>query len=148
MQTVETALELSPENLPDDIQPAGMDLKRRWYLYEEICPLCMSSADVDLTCRRPSQPKPGSESQGDVAESTTGRKRKQTCSHCHQEGHTKTKRGKLTCPVLVSINCSFSVHTCTFKVTIVQQTIIVFPENHRLYKRKVSRVTWMAKTQF
>jgi len=74
LRKVETALELSPENLPDDIQPAGMDLKR-WYLYEEIRPLCMSSADVDLTCPRPSQPKPGSESQN-VAESTAGRKRK------------------------------------------------------------------------
>jgi len=36
LRKVETALELSPENLPDYIQPAGMDLKRRWYLYEYV----------------------------------------------------------------------------------------------------------------
>jgi len=90
LRKVETALELSPENLPDYIQPAGMDLKRRWYLHEEIRPLYMNSADVDLTCPCPSQPKPGSESQGDVGKSTTGHKRKRTCSHCRQEGHTKT----------------------------------------------------------
>ena len=29
------------------------------------------------------------------------RKRKRTCSHCHREGHTKTKRGKVSCPELL-----------------------------------------------
>ena len=28
-------------------------------------------------------------------------KRKRACSHCHQEGHTKTKKGKITCPSLL-----------------------------------------------
>lgn len=105
-------LELDPDELPEEIQPSGMDLKRRWYLYEEIRPFCLSSKDIDLTCPCPSQPKPGRESESGIAsnrkrkhgqpEPGTKSKRKRTCSHCHQEGHTKTKKGKLTCPVLVS----------------------------------------------
>lgn len=98
----ETEFELDPDSLPEEIQPAGMDLKRRWYLYDEIRPFCMSSEDIDLTCPRPSQLKPGTESEESTPGTTSSRKRKRTCSYCHQEGHTKTKKGKLTCPMLVT----------------------------------------------
>ena len=54
----ETEFELDPNNLPEEIQPAGMDLKRRWYLYDEIRPFCMNSEDIDITYPYPSQPKP------------------------------------------------------------------------------------------
>ena len=31
----------------------------------------------------------------------TATKRKRACSHCRKEGHTKTKKGKITCPELM-----------------------------------------------
>ena len=86
-------------NLPEEIQLAGMDIKRRWYLYEEVRPLCMSSESVNLTCPCPSQPKPGSNM---VPDTSGSRKRKRTCSQCHEEQHTKTKKGKISCPQLLN----------------------------------------------
>ena len=35
LRNPETEFELDPNNLPEEIQPAGMDFKRRWHLYDE-----------------------------------------------------------------------------------------------------------------
>ena len=48
-----TPLELN--NLPEEIVPAGLDLKRQWYLYEQIR---HSALFADLSCPKPSLPKP------------------------------------------------------------------------------------------
>ena len=88
-----------------------MDLKRRWYLYE-IRPFCMGSEDMDLACPRPSQLKPETESEENTHGTTSSHKRKRTYSHCHQEGHTKTKKGKLTCPMLVAQSIVLLWFTC------------------------------------
>ena len=53
---------------------------------------------ANLTCPLPSS-QPPSTTTSDEQQTTL--KRKRACSHCHQPGHTKTKRGKITCPNLL-----------------------------------------------
>lgn len=72
-----------------------------------------SPETANITCPRPSDPKSSmnyaatlpmeSQAEGDSThDATKGKgKRKRTCSHCHLEGHTKTKKGKVTCPALL-----------------------------------------------
>ncbi len=90
------------DDLPTEISPKGMDLSRQWYLYDEIRQFCSSPEAAQLTCPRPKDPKPSTAAKQNAqpSDSTTG-KRKRTCSHCHEEGHTKTKRGKIACPKLL-----------------------------------------------
>ena len=71
---------------------------RQWYLYNEIRPFCSSPEATNLTCPLPSS-QPPSTTTSDKQQTTL--KRKRACSHCHQPGHTKTKRGKITCPNLL-----------------------------------------------
>jgi hypothetical protein len=114
----ELVVTISSENaidihkLPHEVIPKGLDLKRQWYLYEEISPFCSSPETASITCPRPTQPKSNSTAVSDLPSDPTANaptteqchtivKRKRTCSHCHQEGHTKTKRGKITCPQLL-----------------------------------------------
>lgn len=44
-------------SLPSVIQPAGLDSKRQWYLYEQIRPFCKPLTE-DLICPLPLVPKP------------------------------------------------------------------------------------------
>ena len=114
----ELVVTISSENaidihkLPHEVIPKGLDLKHQWYLYEEISPFCSSPETASITCPRPTQPKSNLTSVSDLPSDPiasaptmeqchTIAKRKRTCSHCHQEGHTKTKRGKITCPQLL-----------------------------------------------
>ena len=68
----ELAVMISSENtvdihkLPHDVIPKGLDLKRQWYLYEEISPFCSSSETASVTCPHPTQPKPNSTSTSDL----------------------------------------------------------------------------------
>ena len=39
---------------PDIIPIPSLDLKRQWYLYEEVSPLCINIS----SCDKPSEPKP------------------------------------------------------------------------------------------
>ena len=59
----------------------------------------MSSESADLTCPHPSEPMPGTQTTSDTGKSQKG---KRTCSHCSEEGHTKTKKGKISCPKLLN----------------------------------------------
>ncbi len=89
-----------------------MNLARKWYLFDEISRFCSSSQTARITCPQPSEPKPSSNStatserEGEASTSNATqdgkkRKRKRACSHCHLEGHTKTKKGIITCPTLL-----------------------------------------------
>jgi hypothetical protein len=105
---------LDPKDLPQEVVPKGMNATRRWYLFDEIAKFCSSPETARITCPRPSDPKPSvghaaslqTEGDSTTTDSTTTEgvgkgKRKRTCSHCHLEGHTKTKKGKVTCPALL-----------------------------------------------
>lgn len=88
------------QGLPNQFVPKGMDVNRKWYLFDEIAKFCSSSRTASITCPRPTLPKPSAVAQDKTAP-TVGAKRKRTCSHCHSEGHTKTKKGKISCPELL-----------------------------------------------
>lgn len=44
-------------DLPTIVTPSGMDVQRRWYLYEQVRPFCHSNLHVhvamDITCHKP-----------------------------------------------------------------------------------------------
>ena len=81
-----------PEGIfPQQIQAKGLDLERQWYLYEKIRPFCSCTLAGDITCPRPTEPKPTAGALAlehtDVVDGTTeatGTKRPQkpvTCSY-------------------------------------------------------------------
>ena len=43
---------------PTPILPKGLDAKRQWYLYDEIRPFCSTNLAKDVTCPKPSVPRP------------------------------------------------------------------------------------------
>jgi len=93
--------------MPPTITPAGMSAERQHYLYEKIRPFCSSEEAAALTCSRPaSQPV---ERTTQLRESKIKSTRK--CSHCHKPGHTKTVRGKISCPELLKIGLEFAFST-------------------------------------
>ena len=99
----ETEVRISPASttfsgLPAEITPKGLDITRQWYLYNEIRQFCSTPETATLTCPLPTSQRPSTSTS---EEPNTTSKRKRACSHCHQEGHTKTKRGKITCPSLL-----------------------------------------------
>lgn len=100
-----------PQALPEQVIPKGLSIVRRWYLFDEIARFCSSPETAAITCPRPNLPKPSSDSTV-ISQSTNASagtnavgggkgKRKRACGHCHLEGHTKTKKGKITCPALL-----------------------------------------------
>ena len=56
----------SSTNLPSVIHPKGLDAKRQWYLYDQICPYCNGEAK-NKTCPMPTCPKPCSSTPGSPA---------------------------------------------------------------------------------
>ena len=109
--TMSSEKTLDPQALPEQVIPKGLNIVRKWYLFDEIAKFCSSPETAAITCPHPNLPKPSSDdstaisqSEGNAsnnAEDGGKRKRKRTCSHCHLEGHTKTKKGKITCPALL-----------------------------------------------
>ena len=91
--------------------PSDMSKRLVHRQYMEACSVegrqCLSWATfqslwstlVPEICHCPSEPMPGTQTASDTGKS---RKRKRTCSHCHEEGHTKTKKGKISCPKLLN----------------------------------------------
>ena len=95
--------------LPEEVKPKGLELERQWYLYEKIRPLCHTNLARDLTCPKPTLPKPHGAKKKNMVTPTTvscasameedhsgivlaGTKRR-LCSVCHNPGHNKK-----TCP--------------------------------------------------
>ena len=83
--------------LPQLTPIPGLDLQRQWYLYDNIRQHCKSTLSADITCPKPTLPKPsarvadslGSNGRGASVEPPAKRKRVITCSICQQTGHTK-----------------------------------------------------------
>ena len=92
---------ISVQEMPEVIPPPGIPMERQKYLYEQIRMFCEPEY-ADITCPQPDSnnlPQPDPE----VEQSTTPppAKRVRLCSHCRLRGHTKTVRGKVTCPQLL-----------------------------------------------
>ena len=97
---------------PAQLLPPGLDINRQWYLYEQIRPHCKSTLAADITCPKPSMPKPSKNRLATTATSTSTAEetlptsmstsssptkkiptssRKRCCSKCKQPGHNKKK---------------------------------------------------------
>ena len=85
------------EALPSQITPPGLSTDRRRYLYEYVRPFCDEEFQ-DVTC-----PKPGAQkhSRTEDDENPPTKRSKRLCSYCRSAGHTKTKKGVVTCPKLL-----------------------------------------------
>ena len=82
--------------LPPVLIPSGLSPERERYLYEQIRPFCQLEYR-DVTCPVPS----GYQNVEAQQERDGAPKAKRLCSHCRLPGHTKTKKGKVTCPQLL-----------------------------------------------
>ena len=92
-----TGVEIDRSQLPECIIHPGLSLDRQTYLYEQIRVFCEPKY-ADVTCPMPTSSRPEA-STGTVVPPS---KRIRPCSHCKQPGHTKTVRGKTTCPKLLN----------------------------------------------
>ena len=84
--------------MPEVIHPLGISPDRQKYLCEEIRKFCEPEF-ADVTCPRPDSPL------GDAGHSSNEpvqqpAKRARLRSHCRGSGHTKTVKGRVTCPQL------------------------------------------------
>lgn len=43
---------------PTEIMPKSLDVQRQWYLYDRIQPFCTSNLSADLSCPKPTVPRP------------------------------------------------------------------------------------------
>jgi hypothetical protein len=106
----------SVNDLPSTITPPGMSADRQQYLFDNIRQYCPNDTAANLTCPLPAREeienpqskrrKKGKESSKgkDKTISSKGKKNSKSqrkCSNCHKTGHTKTVRGKITCPELL-----------------------------------------------
>ena len=89
---------VSGHQMPEVIHPLGISPDRQKYLYDEIRKFCEPEF-ADVTCPRPDSPlsDAGHSSNEPVQQPA---KRARLCSHCRGSGHTKTVKGKVTCPQL------------------------------------------------
>lgn len=83
---------------PEEISPPGINIERQKYLYEQIRMFCEPEY-ADITCPQPQLNE--SDSEAEKLACPPASKRAKLCSHCRLPGHTKTVRGKITCPQLV-----------------------------------------------
>ena len=90
----------SMQELPTEITPPGMSVDRRQYLFDNIRQFCATAEAAELTCPAISHPSKRKK-KGDLPPSKRKKTSQRKCSHCHEPGHTKTIRGKVTCPKLL-----------------------------------------------
>jgi len=85
-------------SLPSTLQPSGLSFERQQYLFEHIRPFCEEQYR-DITCPDPTpgqkRPHPQTTDESSV------KKAKRLCSYCRNPGHTKTKKGQISCPQLL-----------------------------------------------
>ena len=94
----------NPSENPSLVSAKGLSAERRWYLFDSIRQFCPDE-DRDITCPKPSFPKPGSrastplldvamgsivEDNGEeleIASPQPSKKKSRRCSNCKKEGH-------------------------------------------------------------
>ena len=89
-------------DMPETINPPGIPLDRQKYLFEQIHMFCEPEY-ADITCPEPTIQNVTNGSTGSIATqgcSLPKPKRVRVCSYCKCPGHTKSIRGKITCPKL------------------------------------------------
>ena len=89
-------VEVSPDDMPNVIVPTGMSSDRQMYLFKQIRMFCEPEY-ADMTC-----PEPGNSVVPDRETEAPYPKRQRLCSYCRKSGHTRTVRGKPSCPKLLS----------------------------------------------
>ena len=92
------SVKVDRDALPSQMTPPDLSLDRQWYLYEQIRQFCDEEFQ-DVTCPEPRMQK-HSRTQ-DEDESPPAKRSKHLCSYCRMPGHTKTKKGVVTCPKLL-----------------------------------------------
>ena len=75
---------------------AAQEVQVRIFGYREFCRLWS-----EITCPKPRVPKRKQQNQDVEETAAPAKKRARLCSHCKQPGHTKTKKGVVTCPLLL-----------------------------------------------
>ena len=89
------------QEMPEVILPPGIPIDRQKYLYEQIRMFCEPEY-AGITCPQPeSNDLTQSDPEVEQSRSPLAAKRTRLCSHCRLPGHTKTVRGKVTCPQLL-----------------------------------------------
>ena len=79
--------------------PPGLSRERMQYLFEHIRPFC-DEQHRNITCPEPqAQKRRAAEEQHESGPSA--KRSKRLCSHCRVPGHTKTRKGAITCPTLL-----------------------------------------------
>ena len=92
--------------LPTEITPPGMSADRQQYLFDNIRQFCATEEAANLTCpglaRDECCPPKRMRKEGlPPSKRKKNAKSQRKCSHCRELGHTKTVRGKITCPKLL-----------------------------------------------
>lgn len=96
--------------LPTEIIPLGMSAERLQYLFDNIRRYCSTDEAAKLTCPAPNTTQEEScspkrrkkESKRPCKSPPKCKKTERKCGHCRKTGHTKTVRGKITCPDLLT----------------------------------------------
>lgn len=104
METVDIqkpGISIDLQKMPEVIPPPGIPIERQKYLYDQIRMFCEPEY-ADITCPQP-ESSDLTQPHGEIEMSTNppAAKRARLCSHCRVPGHTKTVRGKVTCPQLL-----------------------------------------------
>ena len=98
MDVLKQGVNVDPTALPCTLSPSGLSEQRKQYLYNEIRVFC-DEEYKDITCPEPSQKHPITDTSDSAGPST--KKYKCLCSHCRNPGHSKTRKGQITCPELL-----------------------------------------------
>ena len=89
---------ISKTALPSTLTPPGLSEERKQYLFQQIRPYC-DEKYRDITCPQPRVQKRTVQQDSEIPPTKLS---KRLCSHCRMSGHTKTKKGVITCPELLS----------------------------------------------
>ena len=111
---MKTDMSIDLQEMPQVIPPPGIPPERQKYLYEQIRMFCELEY-ADITCPQPELNNDADQLAAGVEESDCPpTKRVRLCSHCRCPGHTKTVRGKIVCPALLSrqVLCIVTIHFC------------------------------------
>ena len=93
--------EKTVDDLPSVVIPTGMSIERQLYLYEKIRRYCTSEEDATFTCPFPTIVGSAQSQVSTKIKSPKMSKGSRLCSYCCKPGHTKTVKGKITCPELM-----------------------------------------------